>query len=269
MFDHTDRVMRDLATTKTAWKEDLFIALKCARQKVSKYYIQVTPTTAMLLISAFILDPFRKLRPFRKWDKGMDINPDDETSYTTQFQQGFLKYVENKYWPKHRRVQVIKLASLPSSKLVPSATAPGSCQSSFDPYDMSSNDEEYVTPNNMAETTPGWSDCAACLLTSARLYLNSQHEAPYNWGQMNPNLNDYHSDRMEISIKFWLLYITHLWCQQEETHSKYANLCNVAPNIFSFIPHGVGVEASFSNGRNGIGWSQSKPLARPFAKKSL
>ena len=97
MFDHMDRVMRDLATTKTAWKEDLFIALKCARQKVSKYYVQVTPTTAMLLISACILDPFRKLRPYRKWDKGMDINPDDETSYTTQFQQAFLKYVENKY----------------------------------------------------------------------------------------------------------------------------------------------------------------------------
>jgi hypothetical protein len=32
-----------------------------------------------------------------KWDKGMDINSDDETSYTTQPQEDFMKYVENEY----------------------------------------------------------------------------------------------------------------------------------------------------------------------------
>jgi len=86
MFDHMDGVMRALAKKKTQWKEDLFFAVKSAQQKVSKYYAEVTPTTGMLLISAEILDPFRKLRSFRTWDKGMDINPEDETSYTTQNQ---------------------------------------------------------------------------------------------------------------------------------------------------------------------------------------
>ena len=101
MFDHMDGVMRALAKKKTPWKEDLFFAVKLARQKLSKYYAEVTPTTGMLLISAHILDPFRKLRSFRKWDKGMDINPEDETSYTTQYQEAFLKYVENEYCAKH------------------------------------------------------------------------------------------------------------------------------------------------------------------------
>jgi len=55
----------------------------------------------MLLISAQILDPFQKLQSFKKWDKGMDINPEDETSYTTQYQVAFLKYVENEYYAKH------------------------------------------------------------------------------------------------------------------------------------------------------------------------
>jgi len=55
----------------------------------------------MLLISEDILDPFRKLRSFRKWGKGMDIDPEDETSYTTQYQEAFLKYVENEYCGKH------------------------------------------------------------------------------------------------------------------------------------------------------------------------
>jgi hypothetical protein len=143
MFDLMHGVMRALAKKKTPWKEDLFFAVKLARQRLSKYYAEMTPTTGMLLISVHILDPLRKLRSFRKWDKGMDIHPEDETSYTTQYQEAFLKYVENEYCAKHRRGPVNKLETVPSSNLVASATASGSYQSSVDPYDLSSDDEEY------------------------------------------------------------------------------------------------------------------------------
>jgi len=91
MFDRMDGVMRALAKKMTQWKEHLFFAGKLARQKLSKYYTEVTTTIGMLLISAHILDSFRKLRLFKKWDKGMDINPENETSYTTQFQEAFLR----------------------------------------------------------------------------------------------------------------------------------------------------------------------------------
>jgi hypothetical protein len=57
-------------------------------------------------------------------------------------------------------------------------------------------------PTNVAEMTPGRSDREARLLTAAGLYLNSPPELPHNWGQINPNLNDYHSDPMEISRTF-------------------------------------------------------------------
>ena len=153
----------------------------------------------MLLISAHILDHFWKLRSFRKWDKGMDINPEDETSYTTQNQEAVLNYMENEYCAKHRCVPVNKLESLGSTNSIPSTTASGYGQSSFDPYDLGSDDEEYVMPNNVAEMTPGRSDRAAHLFTAARLYLNSPPEAPKNKGQIDPNLNDYHSDAREIS----------------------------------------------------------------------
>jgi hypothetical protein len=186
----------------------------------------------MVLLAVHILDPFRKLRSFRKSSKGMDINPEDETSYTTQYQEAFLKYVENEYCTKHRRVLVDKLDTVPSINLIPSATASGSYQSSFDPYYSSSDDEEYIKPNNMAETTPGRSDCASCILTSFRLYLNSHPEEPKNWGQINPNLNDCHSDTMEISSTFWIPDITDWWCQQEETHSKYAVLSTYSLLLF-------------------------------------
>ena len=192
--------------------------MKLARQKLAKYYAEVTPTTGMLLISAHILGPLRKLRLFRMWDKGMNIIPEDETSYTTQYQEAFLNYVENEYCAKHRRVPANILNTVSSRNLVPSATASGSYQSSIDPYDLSSDNEEYLTPNNVAETTPGQSDHAAPLLTAARLYLNSPPEAPKHWGQINPNLNDNHSDPMESSSTFWIPDMTDWWRQQQEMH---------------------------------------------------
>jgi len=267
MFDHMDGVMRAVAKKKTEWKEDLFFAVKLARGKLSKYNAEVTTTPGMLLDSAQILDPFRKLRSFSKWVKGMDINPEDETSDTRQYHEAFLKYLEHEYCAKHRSAPVNKLETVPSSNLIPSATASGSYQSSFDPYDVSSDDEEDLTPNNVPETTPGRSDCPARLLTAARLYLNSPPEAPKNLGQINPNLNDYHSDPMENCSTFWIPDITDWWWPQEETHPEYADLSNVAGDIFSIIPHGVGVEASFSLGRDVIGLRQSKTTGETLRDK--
>jgi len=154
MFDHMDCVMRALAKKKTPWMEDLFFAVKFARQKLSKYYTDMTPTTSTCLNSAHILDPFRKLQLFRKRDKGMDINPEDETSYTTQYQEAFLKYGENEYCAKDRRLPVTKSENIPNNNLSFSAMASRSGQSSYDPYDLSSDDKEYLMPNNVAETTP-------------------------------------------------------------------------------------------------------------------
>jgi len=145
-------------------------------------------------------------------------------------------------------VPVRKHECFPISNLIQSATASGSCQSSFDPDDVSSDDEEYLTPNNVAETTPGSSNRAVRLLTAARLDLNSPPEAPNNWWQINPNFNDDHSDPMEISSTFWLQDITDWWRQQEETHWKYADLSTVAGDIIPIIPLGVGVKACFSLG---------------------
>jgi hypothetical protein len=112
----------------------------------------------------------------------MDINPENETSYTTQYQKAFLKFVENEYYAKHRQVMVIKPERIPSSKFVPSAMASGSRQSSFDSYDLSTDDEDCLMPNNLSEMTPRRSNCPARVLATARLYFNSPPEAPKNWG---------------------------------------------------------------------------------------
>jgi len=253
MFNYMDLVIWALAQKKTQWKEDLFFGVRLARQKLSKYYAEVTSTTGMLLMSAHILDSFQMLRSFRMWDMGMDLNPEHKTFYTTQSQEAFLKYVEHEYCAKHSH-RVNKLESLLSSTLVPFTMASGSCQSFFDPYYLSSNDEEYIMSKYVAEMTPGQRDCAAFLLTAARVDLNLPAEAPTNLGQIDSNLNNCHSSPTEISRTFWIPDITDRWHQQEETQLRYADLSNVAHNIVSIIPYGVGVEASFSLRRDIIGW---------------
>jgi hypothetical protein len=135
MFDHMDGVMRALAKKITQWKEDLFCTVKCTRQMLSKYYTKVTPTTGIVLITAHNLDTFRNLRSFRKWDKGMDINHEDKTSYTTQFHEAFLYYVKYKYCVKRTRLPVIKSDNTLNNHLSSFEMASRSGQSSYDPYD--------------------------------------------------------------------------------------------------------------------------------------
>jgi hypothetical protein len=55
---------------------------------------------------------------------------------------------------------------------------------------LSSNDLEYLTPDNVTETTPGRSKRTARLLTVARLCWKLLLKAPKNWGQIIPNLDD-------------------------------------------------------------------------------
>jgi len=47
----------------------------------------------------------------------------------------------------------------------------------------------------------------------------------------------------------------------------YANLSNVAHDFSSVPPHGVGVEASVSLGRDVIGWRQSTTTGEPQREK--
>jgi len=72
---------------------------------------------------------------------------------------------------------------------------------------------------------------------------------------------------MQITSTFWILDITDWWRQQEETHSVYADLSNLACDIFYIIPHGVRVEASYSLAQYIIGCSQTKTTRETLRKQ--
>jgi hypothetical protein len=79
--------------------------------------------TGMLHILPHILDPVWKLRSLRKLDKGININPKDKTSYTTQYQETVLIYVENEYYAKHHHLPDTNRESIRTNNLVTTAMA--------------------------------------------------------------------------------------------------------------------------------------------------
>ena len=122
-----------------------------------------------------------------------------------------MKYVEHEYCAKHLWLSVIEPETVPHRNIFPTEVVYGFGQSCFDSYDLSSDGEEYLMPKSLAETTPGWSHHAAHLLTTAMLHFSSPPLSLKNWAQVNPNLNDHHSDPKEISSTIWIPDITDRW----------------------------------------------------------
>ena len=269
MFDLMGSVMRAQCRQETPCKADVYFTMMLARHKLSIYYVAVTPTRCMLVIVAHIIDPFRTLRLYRIWDKGMDIIFEDKTSYTMKYQEVFLNYVENKYCSKRTPLSIIKPESILSDNLFSSAMASRSGQSCYHRYDSSSDEEEYSMPNRVAGMAPRQSHHAAHLSMAARLHLNPPLEYPQNWEQFNPNLNDYHSGPMENSRTSSIPVITDLLWQPEHMRVKYVDLSNVTDDIFSIIPHGVRVESSTSLVRDIFGCRESKTTAETLWKKVI
>jgi len=139
------------------------------------------------------------------------MNPEDETSYTTQYQAACLKYVKTEYCTKHRPLSVTTLENNQHSEVFRCLNAFVLGRASLNPYRWPYDQDEYLTSKCVAETRSRRRNCAEYPLTAARLNLNSPPDSPYTAGQVNPNFNDYHSDPMEMSSTFWLRDITDWW----------------------------------------------------------
>ena len=74
---------------------------------------------------------------------------------------------------------------------------------------------------------------------------------------------------MEISSTLWIPDISDWWRQREDSHSQYDDLSNVARDIFSIIPHGVGVESCSSLRPDVIGWRRSITSRQTIREKFI
>jgi len=84
----------------------------------------------------------------------MDTAPENEITDIIQNQEEIPKYVDNEYFGKHQCVHITKPISVLSRNAVSFAMVLRSGQLSYDPYDMSHTDEEFLMPNNGCKMTP-------------------------------------------------------------------------------------------------------------------
>jgi hypothetical protein len=130
MFDHMDGIMQDIAQKWPQWQEDFYFAMTFGHQMLLKVCAEVTLTMVMLSMPANILHSFQILLSFRMWDKSMDINSQDKSLHTTQYQEGILNYMENEYCTIYKCLPLINsetgLSNNPLPKCLQLFQIPGS-----------------------------------------------------------------------------------------------------------------------------------------------
>ena len=90
-------------------------------------------------------------------------------------------------------------------------------------------------------------------------YINSVNADPLALGQHPPKTDDLKSENpQQLTAAIWKPDVAAYCREQEVSCMEYAPLARMACDVFSVIPHGVGVEASFSLGRDVLGWRQCR-----------
>jgi len=112
------------------------------------------------------------------------MNTEDETFWTTHYQQVWQKYVENEYCAKYIRFSFIQCERILNNNLISSILHFHSHQTSLDPSDLSSDDEECSTSKRCLKRFPD----EAVAQPVYWLCLNWHPESPMNWGPVNPIL---------------------------------------------------------------------------------
>jgi len=271
IFDHLDGVLKALAKKRLQWKRDIHRAVRSARAKLRKYYTKVTPETGLILILATMLDPFRKLQTFKGWDKEMGKSSDDSDSYERQYCDAFLSYWENNYVNNLDSLEGNGTDERKKTRGGGSGRLLGNEGKQIPRiYGLDSSDEEEDDGNedHRTHSTPRTASRKSLLMQQARQYLANgraniqswQHDYPLGEEQMS-------NDPEEMTASFWYPDVAGWWLKQETTMGEYRDLAKMARDIFSVMPHGVGVEASFSLGRDIISWRQSRTKGSTLQQK--
>jgi hypothetical protein len=267
MFDHMEGIITALSMKQTQWKIDIRRGMRAARKKLSSYYAEVTPESGLLLILAHMLDPYRKTRTFQVWDKRAGVDPNSSDSYTWQYKKAFLNY-----WDQHYVTKIIESTSQNSDNAKSSdktqlSDTPSEPSNLAYTFDSDSDDNQSLSA--LPTTTPRRTSRRENLLRIAHQYLDNSRVDPASFGQTNPGGDDTDGDTNPdlASGCFWSASVAAWWKHQVTHVTEYAPLSQMARNIFAVMPHGVGVEASFSLGRDVIGWRQARTSGATLQQK--
>ena len=295
MFDHFEAFMKRLRAKTADFKQDLLRALEAATAKLKEYYLKVTPRAGTLLLMATMLDPYQRLSPFKKWDRAEGFSATEAHSFQYQHRLLFLQYFETHYLPPIE-TQLSGTSDCP--QLAPQTTfrtKPRRDQDDSDSEDdtptsaqqpVGFNDRSLLTgviaegtflrgyPNGIIDRTFGNLErkkylMAAVEYIDSRRFSHQQGQDEY-FGFTAGNLDtleEENDDPGKITISWFKPTPDGYWAKIAIAPSrgdmKYLQRVEeMARDIFSCVPHGVGVESSFSIARNVVSWKQSRMTAK-------
>lgn len=111
--------------------------------------------TGVHFISVYIFNRVWNLQSFSIWDSGIYINPEHKTSYSTLYDNVFETYEVNEFFADCGYLLIINTERIRSYNHFHFIQVSRSDQSCYDVHDWPSDNEEYLIPENVAETTPG------------------------------------------------------------------------------------------------------------------
>lgn len=297
MFDHFEEFIKRLSVKQAEYKNDLLKALKAATHKLKHYYQKVTPRNGTLLLMATMLDPYQKLLPFHKWDSAEGCLPSSPDSFTSQHRMLFLRYFEVNYLrpiETHHDISTQDHGNTPASQQSGETTT---YSKSLPGFGSDSEDEDLTAETRSVEILPGYGsvltggtylkeypdgcivrtpgnverkrylDAAVDYINGDRLRKSAAHEEFF--GRKAGNLNDLEEENQDptrITVSWFNPTPDNFWRQVSspslsQHHQYLLPVEQMARDIYSCVPHGVGVESSFSIGRNVLSWKQSRMTA--------
>ena len=265
--------MRSLKGKQMAWKVDVRRTVRALHKKLQSYYSEVTPESSLPLILAALLNPLRKTKTFWVRDSNMNINPKDCESFTAQYTAAFMNYWEEMYVapqcaPK-ARMEDLNSGETKMDAMYNSSSTSRSASPDVAYFSESSDDYSH------GPDTPAYPPITSArdlrqvrMMEVASKYINSVNADPAALGPHPPKTDNLKFDNpQELTATFWRPHVTAYWRVQEDSSTEYAPLARMAGDVFSVIPHGVGVEASFSLGQDVAGWRQCRTSGDTLQKK--
>ena len=308
MFDHFEDFMKRLRAKEADFKQDLLRALEAATAKLKEYYAKVTPRVGTLLLMATMLDPYQKLSPFKKWDRAEGNDDTEPSSFKQQHRKLFLEYFETHYLPAIENHPPGPLASQQAhASNTPQNTTfnrkklrrddsdseNDNSERSVEPEQRRYDERHSLTgilangtvldgyPNGNVDRTFMNIDRQKYLLAAVE-YIDSRRFSmdqarDEHFGTVAGDLDaqeEENDDPGKVTISWFEPGPDGYWrkiaSMPAQGDIKYLQRVEqMARDIFSCVPHGVGVESSFSIARNVISWKQSRMTANTLKSNMI
>jgi hypothetical protein len=233
LFDHLDGCVQKLTNKRSEWKKDV--------------------KSGLIYILAHCLDPTQKFKVFKIWD--MDEN------YATHYEQDYKKAVLDYFKKNYAPSPSPSPATPENTTIQPTQRHRKERRAAFD-SDESSDEDKLSEFDRKPGQTYTLSPYQQAIIYAER-YIN---DGPIKRSSLHEPCDYIGENELKAGytnkVNFFSFWRTEMNAQRPGS----APFLRMVRDVYSVIPHGVGVEGSFSLGRQALSWRQHRMKASTLSK---